>query len=139
MRRIYEDKKGFLKVLEAVIAIVIIASVVLIIVVRNQNNNSENEQIKETQSTILHGIGTDAELRQAVLDKNEEMIRNYISSKLPSEYGFEINICPIDEVCGLPGIREDYTQGNIYSDQITVAATNQEYGPKILSLFVWEN
>ncbi|MEK6873338.1 MAG: hypothetical protein AABW91_00685 [Nanoarchaeota archaeon] len=136
-----KDKGGFLRVLEAVIAILLIAGAVSIILVRNTQKDNSSETIAQIQQIILEEISTNPELRTAVLSEppNNALLNNTISSLMPPEYSYEFKICSLEEICVLPNPAGYYTKGDIYADEVSIAATLDiaPTDPKRLRLFMW--
>jgi len=132
------NKKGWLRIAEAFIAIVIIAGVLLFVFTKNINKPSMEEQIYNIEKEILEGIADNAELRERVLNMEEREIEIFISENLPSNLGFYVRVCEIDNVCGLPNPAETYTNKAIYSKERIITSTLTEFEPKKIKLFVWE-
>jgi|SRR3989344_2476509 len=145
-----KDKGGFLRVLEAVIAVLLVAGAVTIILVKNVQVDDNSETVKQIQQIILEEISTNPELRTAVLNcdsnscnkagisSNSRSLNNSISSLMPPEYNYEFTVCLLDEICTLSNSPGYYTKGDIYADEVSVAATLEiAPDPKKLRLFMW--
>lgn len=132
------SKKAWLRILEATIAIILIASVVMVIFLRQSSPQNIRDEIFNVENIILSEIAQNDELRQQVLNSNEEEIRNFISQRIPSNLNFTLKICNIgDHICGLPSLKNTYTNKEIYTQQVVITSTLQEYDPKKIKLFVW--
>ena len=158
------NKKAWMRIIEAFIAILIIAGVLLVIASRAPETDKENT-IHTTQRHILKQISADENLRVEILkgyDAADKIkIKNKIEEFLPSSYSFQINICELDAICGIREYPE--TETDIYADEILISSTLETYvepsaerggetggsddiigeglvafAPKKLKLFIWK-
>jgi len=129
-----KNKKGWLRIVEAFIAVLIIASVLIVLALRVPKQDT-GESIHELQRHILTQISSDNSLRGEILDPAEEKTntKNFIEENLPNYWNFTMLVCEVDEVCGMPL----YVKKEIYADEILITSTLQDYNPKKLKLFVW--
>jgi len=139
-----KDKRGFLRVLEAVIAVLLVAGAVTIVLVKNSQTEDNSETVKQIQQIILEEISTNPELRASVLRGSQSDIKalnETISNLMPSEYSYEFKICPLNDICGLQNSPSYYTKGEIYADEVSITATLDipPTDPKKLRLFMWIN
>ena len=126
------DKKGWLRILEAFIAVILIA-IVLIVIISRQNGEGNADEIYKLQKTILNEVAKNNELRQAVLDGNITPVNESISERIPKIFDLEVKICEVDEVCAPSIYREE-----VYAEEIVIMGTLGEYSPKKLKLFMWQ-
>lgn len=127
-----KNKKGILRIIEAIIAIMLIAGVLLFLYVNNIENPKKAEEVYNFQTSVMEEIANDAVLRNAVLDSNITMINNFIQPRMPSSFNFTIKICNIDEICG-----PDVYRAQAYSSERIISSTLKEYSPKKLKIFMW--
>ena len=142
-------EKGFLRILEAFIAIALIAGVMSFLYINQIQKNSQESTINDLIRIVLEKISSEPALRNAVLNANPDEI-NKINTEIekfipPSgELQFHFNICNIQEICscGLGISRGDDCpeDKDIYSDEVSVSVTldSNSVSPKVLRLFVWE-
>jgi hypothetical protein len=139
-----KNKKGFLRILEAFIAVLLIAGVLLFVINRGNNNkDSLEESIFEIEKSILKEISQNDPLRRAILEYNGTQntfydLKVFAINKIDTQrFAIEFNICPLDQVCGLPqGIQ--YPNADVYSQSVPIASDLQGYNPKVVKIFVWE-
>ena len=140
-------KRGFLRILEAFIAILIIAGAMTFIYVKEIPGKNQREDILNLERIILETITNDAQLRQAVLngfgntesaEGNRTLINSTIAKLVPQGYTFLFKICNLDEICGLDQRSSFYTKNEIYSERSSVSSTLETYDPKKIRLFMWE-
>ena len=132
------NKKGWVRIVEAVIAILLIIGGFMFFYIDTLKGVSKSEQIYNIERGILEEAERNNQVREWVLiDTNLDEIRNFIGLRLEaySELEFEFNICNVDDACPLipwPDTEE------VYADEILISSTLDNYGPKKLKLFVWE-
>ncbi|MBU3912829.1 MAG: hypothetical protein KKE50_01920 [Nanoarchaeota archaeon] len=126
------NKRGWIKIVEAFIAIILIASIMLT-VYSKQPTRTKNEEIIKVEDSILNEISQSEALRQDVLDSNNLSISLFIQSKMPPNLNFTAKICAVDDVCGLDVYRKE-----VYARERIISSTLTEYSPKKLRLFAWE-
>lgn len=128
------NKRAWLRLLEAFIGIMLVAGV-LIFVISNQNTkNSDAQYIEHLQSSILDEISLNESLRIAVLSKNILIINNTINKKIPSNLGFDVKICELDQEIGC---KMDYIEKEIYKKDKIIASNITQYSPKKVRLTIW--
>jgi len=126
------NKNGWIKIVEAFIAIILIAAVMLTIYTR-QPARSMNEEIIKIEDSVLNEISQNEVLRQDVLDNNEASISLFIQSKIPANLNFTAKICEVNDICGL-----DVYKKEVYAREKIISSTLTEYSPKKVRLFMWE-
>ena len=127
-------KKGFIRILEAFIAILIISGAMAFFYVSQVQKPNQEEAIRDLERLILEDISNDLELRKAVLTEDIGVIDLRIDEFVSNDYGYDFKICPINEICGFEGIADK----EIFSDEVAISSTLTIYEPKVLKLFIWE-
>ena len=143
-----KGKKGWLRIIEAFIAIMLIAGFLLFMVARGRGIDKSGE-IYEIQRALLEAIERNDSLRFKIITAGslptsifayevDDKITSFIRDNLPSSLDFEAVICDIDMTCGM--IEYPDIGGEIYVDEILISTTLTEYPDKLkkLKLFVWE-
>lgn len=128
-----ENKKAWLRIVEAFTAVLIIASVLIIIAAR-QPKQDRTENIHEMQRAILEQISLNDTLRGEILQEKDDKIKSFVEKTLPVYLNFTIRICEVDEICGMTF----YIEREIYGDEILITSNLTFYSPKKLKFFVWE-
>lgn len=93
------NKKGFLKILESIIAIVIVLGfVIAILPTKPQNNAKIPPDLDQTTDTILKEIQNVPNFRQCVILNNATCIQDFITSiSLPSKpWVYAVRLCKIN-------------------------------------------
>jgi len=127
-----KNKKGWIRIAEAFIAILLITIVLLVIYTRTETKNGISEEIYKVQKVILDEIADNPTLRESVLKNDEDAITNFVSERIPSGFSFSIKICEINNICNLDVFKEE-----VYSSERVISSTLQEYSPKKLKIFMW--
>ena len=126
------NKKGWMKIVEAFIAILLVSAILLTVYVR-QPKNVVNEEIANIEDSVLNEIAGNALFRQDILDDKTEDIMAFLDSRIPGNLNYTIKICAIEDICGL-----DVYQKEVYAKERIISSTLTEYSPKKIKLFVWE-
>ena len=141
------NKKGWIRIVEASIAVLFIAGVVLVVINNNElGNNDSSLKILDTEISVLREIQLNSSLRAAVLSSSfpvesgepgfPEDIENKIDSKTPGYLICVSKICSIIDECVLTA----ENSGSVYAESILIT-TNPEsssYDPRKLKIFCWE-
>ena len=139
-----KNKKGFLRILEAFIAIMLIAGVLAFIYMNNVQKPNKNEVAETLVKVILEDIQSNPDLRTAVLanpsngDSNWNTINNEIKSlvdKSDVKYNYAFKICPLDAICTPDGIPKGK---EVVSGEISISATLQIQDYKKIAVSLWE-
>lgn len=140
MRNIFnKNKKAWIRIVEAFIAIIMIASVLTIIIVKKTTKTSRKEEMRNLLKRVLEEIANNASLREKVLGNEAQDIidlNKFAKSRIPGYLNYIVKVCPIDDVCG---ISEYFGEGvEVYADKRVISSTLYEYDPKKVKLFIWE-
>lgn len=151
-RRISKDRKAWLRIVEAFIAVLIVLGAVLVIVSKQQTSILQkeaktNEQgIYEKQSEILDIVSKNESLRTEIVGKdypvdkqiNPKGVNNLIYMILPSNWNFMTRICEITGICPNPMQAESMLGKEVYTEEkIITTGGVEDYNPKKLKMFIW--
>ena len=141
------NKRGWIRIVEASIAILIIASSVFIIY-RGVVVNKEFD-LTQIITPILEEIGKNITLREKILSyqpsSGEEIppeIRDFVSARIKKPYlNYTIKICDPNFLngCALENYPENARSG-VYADEriISGTVTQKQFSPKKIKIFLWE-
>ena len=142
------NKKAWIRIVEAFIAILFIAGIALIVI----NNKDVNEddfslQIYDLELSILREIQLNDSLRDDVLSVSSvpaewedtqfpTSIKDKISGETPSYLECTAKICSPENDCVL----DEDMNINVYAESVIITVTTEGsvYNPKKLKLFCWE-
>ncbi len=130
---VIRNKRGWLKIFEAVIAIMLILGAVLLIYSNQQNTNTNQRYIADWQVEILNRIAENETLRNATINLQEAPIKNFIENNTLPNLNFTIKICNLTGPCGL----DIYIPGDVFSQERIISGLIDHYNPKRIRLFVW--
>ena len=132
------NKKGFLRILESVIAILIITGVMLAINL-NKPEVSDDSYYYEIISSSLKEISKTSNLRSQIIQqgKNSEgLLNDFIKEKIkdgPLE--FNIRVCEVEEICSIN--YPENSQGDVYSEQVIISSDLVNFDPKKVKMLLW--
>jgi len=125
------NKRGWIKIIEASIAILLIMSVVILILERDYNErNDVSAKIYSVQISILEELVSNSVDKRNILREDEELVNIKINSRTPDYLDCKAVICDIGNDCSL-----DEDKENIYVQSIIVE--EDEDIKKQLSLYCW--
>ena len=126
-----KNKKAWIRIVEAFIAIMIVASVLIIMITRVPREDKVD--VHEIQRFVLEQIAVNDTLRGEILENEKTNTEAFINENIPIYWNFTIEICEVEEICGMPF----YIEEEVYADEILITSNLTYYGPKKLKLFVW--
>lgn len=127
-----QNKKAWIRIAEAAIAIMLLASVILVIVGRQVEQQDLGEMMYKLQQNILDEASRNDTVRNAVLSGNTLPVNSFIVERLPSGMNFTTKICNPEEAC-----ESELPSKEVYADDVLISSTLQQYQPKKLKFFVW--
>lgn len=161
LKNIKQNKRGFLKIVEAFIAIMLIAGAMTYMYVRTTQKTDTTDEIQKIERVVLEEIERDYNLRENVLSIAKEIDENSkncvystqhttcnewdgINQKAGEligdlEYDFRFRLCDLDQVCDYNS--EDKPVGKeIIAESIPISGglTGGTIYNKKLRMFMWE-
>ncbi len=135
MRKINKiDKKAWLRIIEAFLAVLIITGAVITLLSRQKQTDDISDIVYSRQRKILDIISKNDTLRKGIILGDNTEVDKTISQLLPPTWAFATNICSINDICPNPG---DYEDKEVYATEIIITSTLESYSPKKLRFFVW--
>jgi hypothetical protein len=136
------NKKGWVRIVEASIAILIIFSVV--IAVSGKREAKPEEDLSISITPLLDEIAKNISLRELVVKDSdtstiaEDALKEFVSRRIISpNIGYGITICNYDQYCGLSSYPGE-ARGGIYAGSRVITATlNTMPYPKKINIFLW--
>jgi len=131
-----KNKKAWVRIVEAFIAITLLFSVFITIYVRQSSKIDISEEIYSLQEAILKQISNSESLRSYVLNNNTEAILEFIDNTklVPPSLNYTIKICNLDEICSM-----DSYQKEVFASETVISSTLTEYSPKVIKIFMWKS
>src|SRR3989338_11460204 len=140
-----KNKRGWLRILEATIAILIMSSVLLVVYSKQSDVSSgKNKNIENLQEKILSDFLEDPTSRNLILSEDvENRLTAQIGSLVPDSIGYHLKVCPLTEhvtPCKMTDgdlVRETIDK-DVYVAERLISSNITSYSPKIVRLFMWE-
>lgn len=135
------NRKGILRLIEAVLAITVISAVLML--GASRGNFVKEKDLNPTLNALLDEIAKNSSFREGVLDSATAdatliQITNFLKKKLPEEqYALIVKNCLPEDVCGLDSFPEEAS--NLYAAERIISAGVQDASvqPTKLKVFVW--
>ena len=138
------NKKGFIRILEAIFAIMLIMGAVLIIISNNLQTSDISEEAYEKQRYILEIISNNEGMRNEIIDYDKDSTppkllpktNEFIKKTMPSSWKYSVCVTSVDQICSpgdVPNDKELYVSETIISSSLEIDYT----ASKKLRLFVW--
>ena len=137
-----KGKKGWIRILEATIAILIVVGVLLVVYSREVQEEDFGAYMYQLQREILKDISLDDGLRGKVYLDDEEGLEGYARGKIPTAFDFDIRVCKlVNEATGdvVPCKMNKYIGKDVYVEETIIAGDFDIYKPWKVRLFVWES
>lgn len=139
-----KNKRGWLRILEATIAVLIVTGVMVLVYSRQVDRESGfDNYIGNLEEKILLDISSDKVLRGYALDNinvaSLEDLSNYVGTQIPPNFDYILKSCSFTGDCKLEGTELDGTKGkDVFTKSLIISANENIYNPRELRLFVWE-
>lgn len=129
-----QNKKGFIRIVEAIFAILVIMGAALVLISNNVQTSDISEEVYEKQRFILEVIANDEQMRQQIVNGDTTLADEFIRKNIPSTWQFSTCITDIDRVCNnSPGDDND-----IYVTESIISSSTSTYtGSKKFRFFIW--
>ena len=141
MKKMISNKRGWIRIVEAFIAILLISGVLLYVINQGYIGKRDiSEQVYEAQLAVLREIELNSTLRSQILtDDNylvpEEVIKK-INNRMPDYLECTSRVCTLKDLCPIsPG--QAPVERDIYAQAVAIAAEGEAYGPRKLKMFCW--
>jgi len=128
------NKNAWIKIMEAVFAVLIILGITLTIVSKTNQQLNINEIVYEKQEKILNVILENQTLRNKVLLGDSSTIDSFIEKAIPPTWNFSTEILDINTEYHSP---LSSNGKDVYVKEIVISSNLTEYNPKRLMFFVW--
>lgn len=131
-----KDKKGWLKILEAVIAVLIIIAAVVYILSSSVPKRDITAVAYEKEKYILNTISKDDNLRSKIIADDNNDVDIFIKKMIPLSWDFETKICGIEDIC--ESTLKVPNDKDVYASEVVITSDLSIYSPKKLRLFIWK-
>jgi len=152
------NKRGWIRILEATIAVMIVSGVLIVVYSEQADKGTDISEIfYGLQRQILADVSSRVDLRLAVLntyndsnsnDGNFSLINDFVKDRMPGAYNYSLRVCvlndPLDH-CKMSAASYIATlDRDVFAEEIVISSElgngeNRVYGAKKLKFFIWEN
>lgn len=130
-----KNKKAFIRIIEAVFAILIIVGAVLILISNNIKNSDISEEVYEKQKYILEILLNNDTIREEIISGKTDLVNSFIESSIPKNWQFSTCIAEIDSVCNNSPVENK----DIYASETVISSSLTTYNTsKKLRFFIWK-
>jgi hypothetical protein len=146
MKNIKKDKRGWIRIVEAFVAVLLIAGIILVILDKGYIGKSDiSDEVYKEQEAMLREIQLNDSLRGAVLSASPLPVEttqlgfpSSIDSKItemPSYLYCKGRICSTDDDCIAQLIPPN--AGDIYVKSVAITSAQGNYEARQLKMFCW--
>lgn len=129
------NKRGYIRTLEAVAAILIIYIFTTSIISRNViKEASVPKDIELTQKSILNEIESSPYYRNCVLSNNLNCVDNLLKITINNRYGYNFSLCS-NNICKIPSTPEK----EVYLRSLIISANLTNYNTTSVNIYIWRN
>jgi hypothetical protein len=139
------NRRGWIEIVEAFVAILLIVGVLLIVINRNTSSSQDiSTRVYNSEITIIRAIELNDSLRDKIVKSSGFPIewnssnfpvdvKNQIISTTPTYLNCVAKICTTDDPCFLTS----YSQKDVYSQASFISGTQLTFTPRKINLFCW--
>jgi hypothetical protein len=141
-----KNNRGWIKIVEAFVAILLIAGVLLFILDKGYiKKDDPSEKIYNVENSILREIQNNDSIRIEILNQTliipiesndslfPEGVKTIINIERPSYLNCKAKICSLNDDCLL----SDSTSIDVYARSVPITSTITNYNPRQLKIFCW--
>jgi hypothetical protein len=131
-------KKGFMRVVEAVVAILIIFGVLLLIASKTRTGQENN--LGGILRPILNEVAHNSTLRQEIIENSSDVlinINNMVGKRLNNPaLNYSVLICELNDVCSFGSVMNN--KDMFASERIISSTINEaDFNPKKVKIYLW--
>ena len=143
-----KNKRGWIKIVEAFIAILLLTGIVLFVINRQSDDVQQvYSLIQDAQTSILRNAQLNNTVRTEILSTNGQVdwgsfstqapnTMAEIQSNTPNYLSCQAKICDVGGPCVFFGTSP--AGESIYVDSVMISSTSNTFKPRMLKLFCWE-
>lgn len=132
------NKKGFLRILEAIIAVLIILSALLFVVIKNNSEKSSADSLCLEANSLIDEISKNSTLREGVLNSDVDLVKGFLVDKISNPLiDYRVKICKLDDFCSLNEGGLDKVEICASERLISTTTGRTDFQPKKLKIFLF--
>lgn len=133
------NKSGWIRITEAVVAILIMASVLIVLYTNEAPQVSYTDYVYDLQTRLLMDVADSPVLRNATLysneTHNETALVTYFDNSIPVNFNYKIIVCNLSATSCNADIN---VEQEVYVEDRIISSNLEVYSPKLLRLYIWE-
>lgn len=136
------NKKGFLRVIEATIAVLIVIGALLLIA--TQQSSADNKDLTKILPPLLDEIARDPTLRESVLSMSpedaESFLENFFEARINNpSFEKKVRVCDLSEECLLDPFPIENSGDTFVAERIISTSLSESgYSPRRIRVFLWK-
>ena len=134
---VMQEKRGWFRIVEAVLAVIIVFASVLIVISRNHVQD-QSESGCDIAGQYLNEISKVESLRYAVITENRSAIDDYMKTKIDNpSLNYNFSLCAPESSCLLPGSISEKIE--VCADERIISSARYAVNsqPKKIKLFIY--
>ncbi len=132
-----KNKRGWIKITEAILGILMLTGLLLVLYDSRSNVFDEEEKLSEYMNDILLNIAENETLRSFVIADDVFSLEDFVSQKFATGINFSVQVCNFSKTQGCVDSGVPTEDKQVYTEERIIGSTLEEYNPKILRLYVW--
>lgn len=146
-RNLMKDKRGWIRIVEAFVAILLISGVLILTLNKESVKTDSSSEIQDIEDFILRDIELNNTLRDEIVNVVSPPVEwdNFESSGLtktkskitdntPSNLNCRAKVCVLEDSCVL----DELINKSVYTESVTIFSSLDDYNPRQLKLFCFE-
>jgi len=144
-----KEKRAWIRVFEASIAIIIVCTVLLTVYLKNSYKTDNQEYAYSIEKKVLEKVASNSFLRANILSKTDDdtsqyyndtrdSIKSSIYLDIPPLFDFDLRICNLSTACQFLNASVLSKRTNIYVYDRIIVGNYTSFSPKKVRLFLWE-
>lgn len=136
-----KNKNGWIRIVEAIVAVLLIMGFFAITFGNNTNDFSPDSEDYASGKHILSEIQLDGNFRNYILGVSlpedfedfDSSLKTHLEDRFPENLNCSSKICSLTDNC-----EYDSEIENVYVNSVVIAANSTLYSPRQIKLFCWE-
>ena len=126
------NKRGFIKTLEAIIAIILII-LFLSIFIKREGVITKDDEKSTVANSLVNEIQSNDLLRNCVLNQDYKCIGSYLNKSIKNRYYYNFSICTLPNNCALSNLPKT----DVYAKSFVITSNLTKINPSIIRIYLW--
>lgn len=130
------NKRGWLRIVEAVIAILIVFGAVLTVSMQSKTNRATDD-ICESLYPLLDEAAKNVSLRSEILNNDKSNVEDFFKKRIKNpSIDMEVKICELSDIC--PHNRAGMDKADVCAAERVISSSSTSSNPKKLKVFLFK-